>query len=54
MSELEKMNAWLVSNPKKRKKDYPRFINNWLSRAHGNLKAQSDSQYDLDKEFETI
>ena len=24
--------AWLDSNPRKRKKDYPRFINSWLSR----------------------
>ncbi|HDQ03502.1 MAG TPA: hypothetical protein ENN23_02885 [Deltaproteobacteria bacterium] len=30
--ELKKMAAWLVANPKKRKKDYRRFINNWLSR----------------------
>jgi len=26
------MEAWLQANPKKRKKDYPRFINGWLKR----------------------
>jgi hypothetical protein len=29
-AELLKMSAWLVSNPGKRKKDAPKFINNWL------------------------
>ena len=32
LAEYKKMKVWLDSNPKKRKKDYPRFINNWLSR----------------------
>jgi hypothetical protein len=31
--ELKKMKAWLVANPKKRKTQYKRFINSWLSRA---------------------
>ncbi len=31
--ELAKMSAWLMSNPKNRKSDYLRFVNNWLSRA---------------------
>jgi len=26
------MAAWLVANPKQRKKNYQRFITNWLSR----------------------
>lgn len=32
MKEYDKMNAWLMSNPSNRKKNYPKFINNWLSR----------------------
>jgi len=31
-TELHKMADWLVSNPEKRKKNYRRFITNWLSR----------------------
>jgi|GEM_PF-2578869 hypothetical protein len=32
-SELNAMAAWLEANPKNKKSDYPRFINNWLKRA---------------------
>ncbi len=32
VSELQKMNLWLEQNPSKRKKNYQRFIFNWLSR----------------------
>ena len=31
--ELSKMADWLISNPEKKKKNYRRFITNWLSRA---------------------
>ena len=31
-SEFIKMKVWLKNNPSKRKKDYPRFIGNWLNR----------------------
>ncbi len=31
--ELKKMIDWLINNPKQRKKNYGRFISNWLSRA---------------------
>ena len=30
--QLQKMRNWLDANPKKRKLDVPRFINNWLSK----------------------
>jgi len=30
---LRRMDQWLISNPTKRKKNYYRFINNWLTRA---------------------
>lgn len=31
-TELKKAKGWLVGNPNKKKKNYMRFINNWLSR----------------------
>ena len=31
-AELKKMAAWLLANPEKKKKNYRRFITNWLSR----------------------
>jgi len=34
--ELKRMAAWLVANPKKRKSDYARFINDWLKREQDN------------------
>lgn len=44
VGEYKKMAAWLESNPKKRKtpRGYPRFINNWLSKAHKEGKDSSD------------
>lgn len=41
MVELYKMKEWLLSNPEKRKKNYRRFITNWLSRSQekGGTKA---------------
>lgn len=32
-AELNKMREWLLANPEKRKKNYRRFITNWLVRA---------------------
>ena len=37
-SEIKKMEGWLLSNPTKRKKQYTRFINNWLSSANDKVK----------------
>jgi hypothetical protein len=37
ISEYYKMIAWLIANPKKQKKDYPRFINNWLNKANDKI-----------------
>lgn len=31
--ELEKARVWLVANPRRLKKDMPRFLNNWLKSA---------------------
>jgi hypothetical protein len=50
--ELKKMKAWLLANPKKRKKQYTRFINNWLSRAQDKggsrgVRPQSAEDEDL-------
>lgn len=36
--EIKRAAAWLVSNPSKRKKDAPRFLNNWFK------GAQSDAE----------
>lgn len=30
--EAKKANAWMISNPKKRPKDFQKFFNNWLSK----------------------
>lgn len=52
-SELRKANLWLIENPRKRKKDYARFMASWLGRvtpktggsAHGGLpRMLSDSE----------
>ena len=37
-TEIKKMEGWLLSNPTKRKKQYTRFINNWLSSANDKVK----------------
>ena len=31
-AEIRKAHAWEISNPKRRKKDKVRFLNNWLAR----------------------
>lgn len=31
--EINKAAAWLIANPKRAKKDYARFLNNWMGRA---------------------
>ena len=38
--EYVRMSAWLDNNPKRQKSDYPRFVNNWLSRQ---FKEQKDN-----------
>lgn len=50
--ELNRMKAWLLANPKKRKKDYKRFINNWLSRTQdkGGTRTQ-ETDFDGIKEW---
>lgn len=35
-AEITKAKVWLVSNPKNRKSDIPKFLNNWLNRAQDN------------------
>lgn len=44
-AELNKMATWLLANPKKAKKDYKRFIVNWLTRAQdkGGTKGMGTS-----------
>jgi hypothetical protein len=38
-SELRKADMWLRCNPRRRKKNYPRFLTAWLARAHSQLLA---------------
>ncbi|MDE7002260.1 MAG: hypothetical protein K2P73_18550, partial [Lachnospiraceae bacterium] len=44
--ELQKMRAWLDSNPTRRKtrRGIERFINNWLSRSQDSAKPQAAKQ----------
>jgi hypothetical protein len=38
---LKKMDSWLLANPKKEKKNYERFILNWLRKEEEKMKAQN-------------
>lgn len=38
-AEVNKAAAWLVANPKNRKSNYARFLNNWLSKAQDKAPA---------------
>lgn len=42
--EFEKMSTWLLTHPKNRKSDYPRFINNWLIRAQDRAGSLPDNK----------
>ncbi|MEW6557736.1 MAG: hypothetical protein AB1349_10330 [Elusimicrobiota bacterium] len=35
--ELKKADFWLISNPTRRKKNYARFLCNWMSRTRSRL-----------------
>jgi biotin operon repressor len=37
--EIREMDGWLLANPRKRKKDYERFINGWLKRHNDDLPS---------------
>ena len=56
VGEYNRMSVWLDNNKNKRKSDYPRFINNWLSRQYKERAAKNTpkkSLYrDLDAEAE--
>ena len=47
-SELNKMADWLISNPKKRKKNYRRFISNWLSRTQEKGGSKTSTADEMD------
>lgn len=47
-SELNKMADWLISNPKKRKKNYRRFISNWLSRTQDKGGSKTSTADEID------
>jgi len=43
--ELEKMRQWLTANPKRRKKNYQRFVIGWLNREAAKVqRAQIESR----------
>lgn len=42
--EFEKMSIWLLTHPKNKKSDYPRFINNWLVRAQDRAGSLPDTE----------
>jgi len=46
-AELRKMKAWLLANPDKRKKNYKRFIINWLSRQQDRGGTKKGSKKDV-------
>ena len=49
--ELKQMKEWLLSNPEKRKKNYRRFITNWLTRSQekgGTQKGDNSSEREKD------
>ncbi|WP_294637399.1 helix-turn-helix domain-containing protein [uncultured Aquabacterium sp.] len=42
-AEISRAECWLLSNPKREKEDYLRFLNNWLSKAHREVKTNPAS-----------
>ena len=51
-TELKKIQGWLVGNPKRKKSNYMRFINNWLSRQQekgGGMKSNKQNDDDWRK-----
>ncbi|MFN3886112.1 MAG: helix-turn-helix domain-containing protein [Aquabacterium sp.] len=42
-AEISRAECWLLSNPKREKADYLRFLNNWLSKAHREVKTNPAS-----------
>jgi len=53
---LKQMKVWLLNNPKKRKKNYRRFISNWLSRWQEKGGSEKSAKYekDISKKYRTI
>lgn len=43
-TELNKAAAWIVSNPKNKKTNYARFINNWLARNQDSAPRQQSTE----------
>jgi hypothetical protein len=54
MTEVRKAEAWLMSNPKNKKSNYARFLNNWLSKAQdnaGRVNASSSKSEPMYKDW---
>jgi len=51
---LRQMREWLLSNPSKRKKNYRRFITNWLTRTQEKGGSIGTNKKDTPRKYKTI
>ena len=49
-TELKKIKAWLLTNTRTPKKDFKRFINNWLSKASENKSKYNYNQGEISED----
>jgi len=52
--ELAQMREWLLANPEKKKKNYRRFITNWLSRSQERGGTKKRKKSVIDRELERL
>jgi len=50
--EIAKAAVWAATNPAKRKKNWARFLNTWIAKAHKNSKAVDEADCPVDKIIE--
>jgi hypothetical protein len=53
-SELQMMDAWLAANPRRRKKNYQRFITNWLKAEERRARVTKAEQNVGSGQFENV
>ena len=44
LDELKKMTCWIMSDPRRKKKNYKKFIVNWLSRANRPIRIYKNDR----------
>ena len=49
-AEIARADAWLEANPRRRKKNYRRFIVNWLNRAQRDLLREQSKRIEAHRE----